>query len=170
MLLLDNRANKISSSINYNLENITMRNSGYCLGFIWFFISMCLYGCKDNTEESITETFEIATEDLIQNFSKDASSVTIPITTNLNTDGWKAQTTDKWLRATQFKSSLKISVDANIGTDRRTASVKVTSATKHYTITDVYKRQVHRTRTPSSNRGTYRKELSDSSASRRNSS
>ena len=39
------------------------------------------------------------------------------------------------LRATQFKNSLKISVDANIGSNRRTANVKVSSATKHYTIT-----------------------------------
>lgn len=96
---------------------------------------MCLYGCKDNAEESITEIFEIATEDLIQNFSKDAANVSISITTNLNVDNWEAKVTDKWLRATQFKNSLKISVDANIGSNRRTANVKVSSATKHYTIT-----------------------------------
>lgn len=112
-----------------------MKNSGYCLSFICLFISLCLYGCKDNAEESITEIFEIATEDLIQNFSKDAANVSISITTNLNVDNWEAKVTDKWLRATQFKNSLKISVDANIGSNRRTANVKVSSATKHYTIT-----------------------------------
>ena len=112
-----------------------MKNSGYCLSLIWLFISLCLYGCKDNAEESITEIFEIATEDLIQNFSKDAANVSISITTNLNVDNWEAKVTDKWLRATQFKNSLKISVDANIGSNRRTANVKVSSATKHYTIT-----------------------------------
>lgn len=112
-----------------------MKNSGYCLSLIYLFISLCLYGCKDNAEESITEIFEIATEDLIQNFSKDAANVSISITTNLNVDNWEAKVTDKWLRATQFKNSLKISVDANIGSNRRTANVKVSSATKHYTIT-----------------------------------
>ena len=112
-----------------------MKNSGYCLSLICLFISLCLYGCKDNAEESITEIFEIATEDLIQNFSKDAANVSISITTNLNLDNWEAKVTDKWLRATQFKNSLKISVDANIGSNRRTANVKVSSATKHYTIT-----------------------------------
>lgn len=112
-----------------------MKNSGYCLSLICLFISLCLYGCKDNAEESITEIFEIATEDLIQNFSKDAANVSISITTNLNIDNWEAKVTDKWLRATQFKNSLKISVDANIGSNRRTANVKVSSATKHYTIT-----------------------------------
>lgn len=112
-----------------------MKNSGYCLSLICLFISLCLYGCKDNAEESITEIFEIATEDLIQNFSKDAANVSISITTNLNVDNWEAKVTDKWLRATQFKNSLKISVDANIGSSRRTANVKVSSATKHYTIT-----------------------------------
>lgn len=112
-----------------------MKNSGYCLSLICLFISLCLYGCKDNAEESITEVFEIATEDLIQNFSKDAANVSISITTNLNVDNWEAKVTDKWLRATQFKNSLKISVDANIGSNRRTANVKVSSATKHYTIT-----------------------------------
>lgn len=112
-----------------------MKNSGYCLSLICLFISLCLYGCKDNAEESITEIFEIATEDLIQNFSKDAANVSISITTNLNVDNWEAEVTDKWLRATQFKNSLKISVDANIGSNRRTANVKVSSATKHYTIT-----------------------------------
>ena len=112
-----------------------MKNSGYCLSLICLFISLCLYGCKDNAEESITEIFEIATEDLIQNFSKDAANVRISITTNLNVDNWEAKVTDKWLRATQFKNSLKISVDANIGSNRRTANVKVSSATKHYTIT-----------------------------------
>ena len=112
-----------------------MKNSGYCLILICLFISLCLYGCKDNAEESITEIFEIATEDLIQNFSKDAANVSISITTNLNVDNWEAKVTDKWLRATQFKNSLKISVDANIGSNRRTANVKVSSATKHYTIT-----------------------------------
>ena len=112
-----------------------MKNSGYCLSLICLFISLCLYGCKDNAEESITEIFEIATEDLIQNFSKDAANVSISITTNLNVDNWEAKVTDKWLRATQFKNSLKISVDANIGSNRRTANVKVSSATKHYTIT-----------------------------------
>ncbi len=109
-----------------------MKNSGYCLSLICLFISLCLYGCKDNAEESITEIFEIATEDLIQNFSKDAANVSISITTNLNVDNWEAKVTDKWLRATQFKNSLKISVDANIGSNRRTANVKVSSATKHY--------------------------------------
>ena len=112
-----------------------MKNSGYCLSLICLFISLCIYGCKDNAEESITEIFEIATEDLIQNFSKDAANVSISITTNLNVDNWEAKVTDKWLRATQFKNSLKISVDANIGSNRRTANVKVSSATKHYTIT-----------------------------------
>ena len=112
-----------------------MKNSGYCLSLICLFISLCLYGCKDNAAESITEIFEIATEDLIQNFSKDAANVSISITTNLNVDNWEAKVTDKWLRATQFKNSLKISVDANIGSNRRTANVKVSSATKHYTIT-----------------------------------
>ncbi len=112
-----------------------MKNSGYCLSLICLFISLCLYGCKDNAEESITEIFEIATEDLIQNFSKDAANVSISITANLNVDNWEAKVTDKWLRATQFKNSLKISVDANIGSNRRTANVKVSSATKHYTIT-----------------------------------
>lgn len=112
-----------------------MKNSEYCLSLICLFISLCLYGCKDNAEESITEIFEIATEDLIQNFSKDAANVSISITTNLNVDNWEAKVTDKWLRATQFKNSLKISVDANIGSNRRTANVKVSSATKHYTIT-----------------------------------
>lgn len=112
-----------------------MKNSGYCLSLICLFISLCLYGCKDNAEESITEIFEIATEDLIQNFSKDAANVSISITTNLNVDNWEAKVTDKWLRTTQFKNSLKISVDANIGSNRRTANVKVSSATKHYTIT-----------------------------------
>ena len=112
-----------------------MKNSGYCLSLICLFISLCLYGCKDNAEESITEIFEIATEDLIQHFSKDAANVSISITTNLNVDNWEAKVTDKWLRATQFKNSLKISVDANIGSNRRTANVKVSSATKHYTIT-----------------------------------
>lgn len=112
-----------------------MKNSGYCLSLICLFISLCIYGCKDNAEESITEMFEIATEDLIQNFSKDAANVSISITTNLNVDNWEAKVTDKWLRATQFKNSLKISVDANIGSNRRTANVKVSSATKHYTIT-----------------------------------
>lgn len=112
-----------------------MKNSGYCLSLICLFISLCLYGCKDNAEESITEIFEIATEDLIQNFSKDAANVSISITTNLNVDNWEAKVTDKWLRATRFKNSLKISVDANIGSNRRTANVKVSSATKHYTIT-----------------------------------
>lgn len=112
-----------------------MKNSGYCLSLICLFISLCLYGCKDNAEESITEIFEIATENLIQNFSKDAANVSISITTNLNVDNWEAKVTDKWLRATQFKNSLKISVDANIGSNRRTANVKVSSATKHYTIT-----------------------------------
>lgn len=112
-----------------------MKNSGYCLSLICLFISLCLYGCKDNAEESITEIFEIATEYLIQNFSKDAANVSISITTNLNVDNWEAKVTDKWLRATQFKNSLKISVDANIGSNRRTANVKVSSATKHYTIT-----------------------------------
>ena len=112
-----------------------MKNSGYCLSLICLFISLCLYGCKDNAEESITEIFEIATEDLIQNFSKDAANVSISITTNLNVDNWEAKVTDKWLRATQFKNSLKISVDANIGSNRRTANVKVSSATKHYTST-----------------------------------
>ena len=112
-----------------------MKNSGYCLSLICLFISLCLYGCKDKAEESITEIFEIATEDLIQNFSKDAANVSISITTNLNVDNWEAKVTDKWLRATQFKNSLKISVDANIGSNRRTANVKVSSATKHYTIT-----------------------------------
>lgn len=112
-----------------------MKNSGYCLSLICLFISLCLYGCKDNAEESITEIFEIATEDLIQNFSKDAANVSISITTNLNVDNWEAKVTDKWLRATQFKNSLQISVDANIGSNRRTANVKVSSATKHYTIT-----------------------------------
>lgn len=112
-----------------------MKDSGYCLSLICLFISLCLYGCKDNAEESITEIFEIATEDLIQNFSKDAANVSISITTNLNVDNWEAKVTDKWLRATQFKNSLKISVDANIGSNRRTANVKVSSATKHYTIT-----------------------------------
>lgn len=112
-----------------------MKNSGYCLSLICLFISLCIYGCKDNAEESITEIFEIATEYLIQNFSKDAANVSISITTNLNVDNWEAKVTDKWLRATQFKNSLKISVDANIGSNRRTANVKVSSATKHYTIT-----------------------------------
>lgn len=112
-----------------------MKNSGYCLSLICLFISLCIYGCKDNAEESITEIFEITTEDLIQNFSKDAANVSISITTNLNVDNWEAKVTDKWLRATQFKNSLKISVDANIGSNRRTANVKVSSATKHYTIT-----------------------------------
>ena len=112
-----------------------MKNSEYCLSLICLFISLCLYGCKDNAEESITEIFEIATEDLIQNFCKDAANVSISITTNLNVDNWEAKVTDKWLRATQFKNSLKISVDANIGSNRRTANVKVSSATKHYTIT-----------------------------------
>lgn len=112
-----------------------MKNSGYCLSLICLFISLCLYGCKDNAEESITEIFEIATEDLIQNFSKDAANVSISITTNLNVDNWEAKVTDKWLRATQFKNSLKISVDANIGSNRRTANIKVSPATKHYTIT-----------------------------------
>lgn len=112
-----------------------MKNSGYCLSLICLFISLCIYGCKDNAEESITEIFEIATEDLIQSFSKDAANVSISITTNLNVDNWEAKVTDKWLRATQFKNSLKISVDANIGSNRRTANVKVSSATKHYTIT-----------------------------------
>ena len=112
-----------------------MKNSGYCSSLICLLISLCLYGCKDNAEESITEIFEIATEDLIQNFSKDAANVSISITTNLNVDNWEAKVTDKWLRATQFKNSLKISVDANIGSNRRTANVKVSSATKHYTIT-----------------------------------
>lgn len=130
-----NRANNISSNINFNPKNITIKNSGYCLSLICLFISLCLYGCKDNAEESITEIFEIATEDLIQNFSKDAANVSISITTNLNVDNWEAKVTDKWLRATQFKNSLKISVDANIGSNRRTANVKVSSATKHYTIT-----------------------------------
>ena len=85
-----NRANNISSNINFNPKNITMKNSGYCLSLICLFISLCLYGCKDNAEESITEIFEIATEDLIQNFSKDAANVSISITTNLNVDNWEA--------------------------------------------------------------------------------
>ena len=112
-----------------------MKNYGYCLSLICLFISLCLYGCKDNAEESITEIFEIATEDLIQNFSKDAANVSISITTNLNVDNWEAKVTDKWLRATQFKNSLKISVDANIGSNKRTANVKESPETKNNTIT-----------------------------------
>lgn len=112
-----------------------MKNPRCNLILICFLLSLYLYGCKDNTAESIIETFEITTEDLIQNFSKDASSVTIPITTNLNTDSWEAKPTAKWLRATQFKNSLKIAVDANIDSSRRTATIKVSSASKHYTIT-----------------------------------
>ena len=86
-----------------------MKNSGYCLSLICLFISLCLYGCKDNAEESITEIFEIATEDLIQNFSEDAANVSISITTNLNVDNWEAKVTDKWLRATIQKQSENIS-------------------------------------------------------------
>lgn len=111
-------------------------------------LSLCLLllipwnvACKDD-DSSLhgTPQFEIAESELQQDFEKDASSVSIPVTTNLELSEWSVTSSDEtWClagkeRPSSSSSAILISVKASEEPDVRTATVTVSSSVENYTI------------------------------------
>ncbi len=83
--------------------------------------------------------FEIETSYLTQDFNQDASSVIIPISSNLELSQWSVSSDQPWCLVEQEQtapssSSIHISVLASEEAETRTATITVQSAVTNYTI------------------------------------
>lgn len=105
--------------------------------FLCLLILPLTIACKDNTKD-IESYFEILTENLSKDLDKNATTISIPVNTNLEQSAWDVESTEKWTRARKGinvgGSSITITVDANTDKEVRTAQIKVKSNIKNYTI------------------------------------
>ena len=87
-----------------------------------------------------TSVFSIDEQDLQQDFEQGASSVSIPVHTNLELSQWRVTSSDEtWClvsqeQPTSSSPSILIAVQASEEPDVRTATVSVTSGVEDYTI------------------------------------
>lgn len=102
---------------------------------------MCLGGlfaCGGDDGESISvgTTFEISSNELMQNLEKDASSFSIPVKTDLTREQWSVKSNDSWCVAAQSLNGkgIDIAVEASEEPEVRSTIVRVTSTVKNYEI------------------------------------
>ena len=80
--------------------------------------------------------FEIAESDLLQNLTKERTSITIPISTDLKRSDWSVKSNADWLVAGQSSSGSAVAFTAYESEEPkvREAAITVTSAVKTHTI------------------------------------
>ena len=106
-----------------------------CLCTVLWFIS-----CSDEKNDSpSTPQFSIEEQYLQQDFEQSATSVVIPVKTNLETSQWSVKSDQSWCLVDQEHSSsqafgILISIQASEEPDIRTATITVNSSVENYNI------------------------------------
>ena len=106
-----------------------------CLCTVLWFIS-----CSDEKNDSpSTPQFSIEEQYLQQDFEQSATSVVIPVKTNLETSQWSVKSDQSWCLVDQEHSSsqasgILISIQAREEPDIRTATITVNSSVENYNI------------------------------------
>ena len=110
------------------------------------FLTVCLFtvlwfiSCSDEKNESSgTPSFSIEEQYLQQDFEQGATSVVIPVKTNLEASQWSVKSDQTWCLVDQEHSSTQssgilISIQASEEPDIRTATITVNSSIENYTI------------------------------------
>lgn len=106
--------------------------------FLLMFVC-CLCSCSSSDDGGGTSSsalFEIADNDLVQNFEKDASTASIQVKTDLKADQWNVKSNADWCVAAKSLNgkNVNIAVDGSEEPVVRTATVSVTSSIKNYEI------------------------------------
>ena len=103
-------------------------------------LACCLFSCSSGEDDgggaSSGASFEITESELVQNFEKEASTVSIQVKTELKSDQWSVKSNAEWCVAAKSLNgkSINIAVDASEEPDVRVATVSVTSSAKNYEI------------------------------------
>ncbi|MCP3894306.1 MAG: carbohydrate-binding protein [Bacteroides sp.] len=110
-----------------------------CFVFFVAVMSICTMACSDNEQEGVAEpSFEISEELLQQDFTKEQSSILVPVSTNLESAGWSVSSTQSWCLVakdlTGSKPAVKIVIQASEEPEVRSAAIEVKSSVKNYTI------------------------------------
>lgn len=106
-----------------------------CLCTVLWFIS-----CSDEKNDSpSTPQFSIEEQYLQQDFEQSATSVVIPVKTNLETSQWSVKSDQSWCLVDQEHTSsqasgILISIQASEEPDIRTATITVNSSVENYNI------------------------------------
>lgn len=100
-------------------------------------IVLCtLLGCKENNIQEMF--FEISSEDILQEFDKSASSVVIPIKTNLSDQDWSVESLNDWIFVSKENgnndSGFKISVFDNETGNKREGTIKLLSSVSNIVV------------------------------------
>lgn len=104
---------------------------------LWMCIGCLLSCCSDDGDQvSIGTSFEINTNELVQNLEKEAASLSIPVNTDLTREQWSVKSNDAWCIAAQTLNGkgINIAVEASEEPEVRSTIVNVTSAVKNYEI------------------------------------
>lgn len=92
--------------------------------------------CSDK-DSDITSVFEIESTQLTKSLDNNATQITIPVNTTLNTNDWNVVSSVNWLFVSKKQdangASIIISAKANTGEKRETV-IKVTSSVRNYSI------------------------------------
>jgi hypothetical protein len=92
--------------------------------------------CSDK-DSDITSVFEIESTQLTKSLDNNATQITIPVNTTLNTNDWNVVSPVNWLFVSKKQdangASIIISAKANTGEKRETV-IKVTSSVRNYSI------------------------------------
>jgi len=103
-------------------------------------LTCCLFSCSSGEDDgggtSSSASFEITESELVQNFEKDVSSVSIQVKTDLKSDEWNVKSNADWCLAGKSLNGKNITlvVDASEEPVVRTTTVNVTSSVKNYEI------------------------------------
>ena len=99
-------------------------------------VGLALQCCGLDAPEKEPPVFEIAESELKQDFTAEASAVSIPVTTNMTQEEWSVESSEPdWCLAGQASSkAVQITVRASGEVDLRTAQVTVKSSLRSYVI------------------------------------
>lgn len=109
------------------------------LSFLIAIVTVFAVACSDSEpSDGSQSTFSIDEALLQQDFTKEQMSVSLPITTNLESSAWSVTSDQPWCLVTKGTASstpsIKIVVYASEEADVRTATISVKSNLKNYTI------------------------------------
>lgn len=111
---------------------ITLSMHLLCIAF--FLLLTC---CSDDTQTAQLGTFKIEEVHLQQNFKQEKSTVSIPVSTNMEPSAWSVNSSEEWCVASKASGSVNVIslvIGASEEVDVRTAKVHVKSSVENYTI------------------------------------
>lgn len=110
-----------------------------CLVLVAAIMAVFAMACSDSDRErELQPTFSIDEEFLQQDFTKEQMSISIPISTNIQSSAWNVSSNQSWCLVTKALSgsvpAVKMVVQASEEPDVRTCEITISSPIKNFTI------------------------------------